>query len=111
MLGPLPLAGQCLRFLQIVRGQHDRRPLVAQVAYQLPCATPGTGVEARRRLVQEQQARRVQDAERQVQAALLASGQVLYAGVGIQWRRVTLGVRRKGECHPQATPLCPRRRA
>jgi hypothetical protein len=58
-----------------VRGEQDRRTERAQVPHELPRLAPRRRVEARRRLVQEQQLRVPRDGECEVESAALAAGQ------------------------------------
>ena len=50
---------QRLRLVEVVRGEQDRLAQVLQRADALPCVTPGGGIEARGRLVEEDQHGRV----------------------------------------------------
>src|SRR5579884_1074428 len=65
---------QRVGLLQVVRGQEHRRPTVAQAPHLVPHPRPRLGVEAGRRLVEEDQPRLVDQAERQVEAAALTAG-------------------------------------
>src|SRR6266545_4264611 len=67
--------GQVLRLVHVVGGEQDRLAEVAQALHQLPRAAPGRGIEAGGRLVEEEQVGVADDAEGEVQAALLAAGQ------------------------------------
>jgi hypothetical protein len=69
--------GERLRLVHVVSGEQYRRAGVAQVANVLPRASAGARVESGRRLVEEQQARVADHAERQAQPPLLATRQVL----------------------------------
>ena len=75
--------GQRLGFVHVVRGEHDRGALRAQVAHQVPGVAAGGRVEAGGRLVQEQQFRAADQAERQVQPPLLPAGQVAHLLPGL----------------------------
>src|SRR5918997_6012709 len=66
--------GQHVGLLQVLRREKDRHPVLAREAAHLrPHRVAALGVEARRRLVQEQDARPVYEGEREVQAALHAA--------------------------------------
>src|SRR6266511_4300317 len=67
--------GELLRLVHVVGGEQDRLAEVAQALHQLPRAAPGRGIEAGGRLVEEEQVGVADDAEGEVQAALLAAGQ------------------------------------
>src|SRR4051794_12064555 len=60
--------GELLRLVEVVRGQHDGLAQRAQRADRLPRVAPGHGVEARRRLVEEDQLRVADEREREVEA-------------------------------------------
>ncbi len=70
--------GQFLRLLQVVRGQHHGRAAVAQRAHQLPGVPAPFGVQAGRRLVEEEDLGAAEQREGQVQAPFLAPGQLLH---------------------------------
>src|ERR687887_250887 len=72
------LVGQVLRLVHVVGGEQDRLAEVPQALDQLPGAPAGRRVEAGGRLVQEDQVGVADDAEGEVQAALLAAGERLY---------------------------------
>ena len=67
--------GEVLRLVHVVRGQQDRLAERAQAGDQLPRVAPRGGIEARRRLVEEDQLRVAGDAEREVEPAPLAAGE------------------------------------
>ena len=67
---------EVLGLVEVVRRQQHGRPARAQLADELPRLAPGRRVEAGRRLVEEQQRRGADDAERQVEASALAARQV-----------------------------------
>ena len=63
--------------LHVVRREQDRRPLGLERPDQLPERASRLGVEARRRLVEEEELRCAHDAERDVESSALPSGQRL----------------------------------
>ena len=67
--------GEVFGLVEVVGGEHDRRAEGAQVLDDLPAPSPGFGVEARGRLVEEDQLRVAGEGEREVEAAPLAAGQ------------------------------------
>ncbi len=75
--------GQRLGLLEVVRGQQDGRALRLQRADEVPELAPGLRVEAGRRLVEEQQLRTADDAQRDVEAAALTAGQGAHTGGGL----------------------------
>src|SRR4051794_11125332 len=75
--------GERLRLVEVVRRQHDRLAEVAQAADRVPRRTAGGGVEARGRLVEEDELRVADQRQRQVQAPQLAAGQGPRQGVGL----------------------------
>ena len=68
--------GERLRLVQVMSGQHDRGPVPAQSPDQLPELEASLRVETGRRLVKEEQLGPSDDAERDVQPAGLAAGQL-----------------------------------
>ena len=72
---------ELLGLIQVVRGEQDRLAERAQVANRLPGRPPRAGVEARRRLVEEDQLGIADQAEPEVEPALLAARQAARAGV------------------------------
>jgi hypothetical protein len=72
--------GQRLGLLEVVRGEQDRGATRGQIPDQLPELAPRLGVEAGRGLVQEEQFWPAHDAERHIEAALLAAGERVRAG-------------------------------
>ncbi len=60
--------------VQVVRGEEDRHALIAEPAHLLPHPGPALRVEPRRRLVQEDDLGRVDDAERDIEAPALPAG-------------------------------------
>src|SRR5690349_5484858 len=66
--------GELLRLVEVVRRQHDGLAEVAQRADRAPRGTPRLRVEARRRLVEEDQLGVADERQREVQPALLAAG-------------------------------------
>ena len=78
-------------FSQVVRGEQDRHALLArQVLDLLPQLGPCLGIEAGRRLVEEQHLRAVHQAHRDVEAALHPAGVRLDQPVGGLGERETL---------------------
>ena len=71
-------------------------PPAAQRADQLPELAPGLRVEAGRRLVQEEQLRPADDAERDVEPALLAAGERVGARAGASRLRPTRSITASG---------------
>src|SRR5437763_684410 len=69
-------------FLEVVRGDEDRHALSAQPADLLPHVRPALRVQPGRRLVEEDDLRLVDDAERHVDAAALPAGVGLALAVG-----------------------------
>ena len=72
-----------VRLLQVVRGEEHRHALVAQPAHLVPHVRAGLRVQAGGRLVQEDDLRLVDDAERDVHPAALAAGVRLALAVGV----------------------------
>src|SRR5258708_5274926 len=71
-----------LRFVHVVRGQEDRDALgLVQVLHVGPELVAALGVEAERRLVEEQDLRRVEKPARDLQAPLHAAGEGLDEGL------------------------------
>jgi hypothetical protein len=67
--------GQLLGLVQVVRGEQDRGvELVGEAVHQVVELAPGLRVEARGRLVEEQQLRTADDADRDVEPPPLAAG-------------------------------------
>ena len=75
--------GQLLRLVEVVRRQEDRLAERAQVANRLPGAPPCAGVEARRRLVEEDQLGVADERQAEVEAAFLPAGQRSHACVAL----------------------------
>ena len=75
--------GEVLGLVEVVRRQQDRGTEVAQALDELPGAAPRRGVEAGRRLVEEEQVGVADDAEREVEAAPLPAGEGAHPGVGL----------------------------
>ena len=69
--------GKELRFLHVVRGEKYRLPLLLQAQQDLPHLTPCAGVEPGRRLVEEHDLGVVHERNRDSEALLQASGEVL----------------------------------
>jgi hypothetical protein len=67
--------GETLRLVEVVGGEHDRFAKRAEVLDRRPAAAARLGVEAGRRLVEENQVRVAREGECQVQAAALPTGQ------------------------------------
>jgi hypothetical protein len=63
--------------LEVVRGEQDRRPALAQAADVVPEVRAGLRIEPRRRLVEEHELGVVHEAEGDVEAAALAAGERL----------------------------------
>ena len=92
--------GQRLRLVQVVRGQHDGLAEVAQRADHVPGGAPGAGIEARRRLVEEDQLRVADQREREVQPPRLAAAERPRAAR----RRSRRGPRARAPRPPAAAP-------
>ena len=75
--------GELLRLVEIVRRQQDRLAELAQLAHRLPCAAARLGIEAGRRLVEEDQLGIADQREREVQPAQLPAGELAAALVGL----------------------------
>src|SRR4051794_4844501 len=73
--------GELLGLVEVVRGQHDRLAQRAQRADRLPRAAPGGGVEAGRRLVEEDQLGVADERQREVEPAQLPAGELARLGV------------------------------
>src|SRR3954469_600577 len=73
--------GERLRLVEVVRGQQDRLPQVAQRADRRPGVAARGGVEARRRLVEEDQLRVADQRQPEVEGPQLAAGQLARLGV------------------------------
>ena len=74
--------GERVGLLEVMRGQEDRGPQLAQVADLVPHARAGLRVQPGRRLVEEEHARAVDDAEPDVEAAAHAAGVGLGRAIG-----------------------------
>ena len=70
-----------LGLFHVVRGQDDRCALLLQRAHQLPSAATGRRIEPRCGLVEEDQVGSADDAEPEIETALLAAGQRLDASI------------------------------
>ena len=68
--------GALLRLLQVVRGEHDGRAVLAEPVHRCPDGVAGLDVEAGGRLVQEDQLRGAVDRGGEVQPPLLPAGQL-----------------------------------
>ena len=68
--------GERLRLVHVVGGEEDGLAELAQAADHLPRLAPGRGVEAGRRLVEEEQLGIADQRQRDVEAALLAAGEL-----------------------------------
>ena len=75
--------GEVLRLVHVVSREDDRRALAPQLVDELPRAAAGGRVEPGGGLVEEQQLRCADDAERDVEPALLPARQRLHSGVGL----------------------------
>ncbi len=75
--------GELLGLVEIVRGEQHRGAQAAELGDQLPRLAAGGGVEAGGRLVEEQHVGVADDAEREVEPALLPTRQRVDAGVGL----------------------------
>src|SRR3989442_4289591 len=75
------VVGELLRFVEVMRREQDRPALALEIADQRPEFPPGAGVEARRRLIEEQEVRLADEGHRNPEATLLAAGQVQGKGV------------------------------
>ena len=75
--------GQRLRLVHVVRGEQDRGARRAQAADQLPGVPARARVEPGRRLVQEQQVRATDQAQREIQPPLLPAGQAAHLLPGL----------------------------
>jgi hypothetical protein len=64
---------QRVGLLEVVGGEEDRRPQLAELPDLLPHARPRLGIEAGRRLVEEQDLRPVDDPEADVEPAAHAA--------------------------------------
>ena len=67
--------GQVLDLVQVVRGEQDGLPEVAQAGDHVPCVPPRIRVESCGRLVQEDDLRVTDERQCEVEAAQLAAGQ------------------------------------
>ena len=74
--------GQVLGLLHVVGREHDRGAAVGQRPHHVPRIPAGAGVEARRRLVEEQQLGRSDEPETDVEPPLLATREGLHPGAG-----------------------------
>src|SRR5438067_10039617 len=74
---------ELLDLVQIVRRQEDRLAERAQGADRLPGPPPGAGIEAGRRLVQEDQLGIADEREAEIEPAPLAAGEPARAGVAL----------------------------
>src|SRR4051812_32131596 len=72
---------QRLRLVEVVRGEQDRLAQVLQRADDLPRVAPRRGIEARRRLVEEDQLRVADEGQGEVEPAPLAAGEGAHVGV------------------------------
>ena len=75
--------GELLGLVEVVRGQQDRRAERAQVADRLPGGAARAGVEAGRRLVEEDQLGVADEREPEVEPALLPARERAAAGAGL----------------------------
>jgi hypothetical protein len=66
-----------------VRGEEDALAKLTEVADRFPRLTPSRRVEARRRLVEEDELRVAHESERQIEPSQLAAGQRAHAHVGL----------------------------
>src|SRR5581483_4778720 len=73
--------GELLRLVEVVRGQQDRLPERPQGADHVPGRAPRSGVEARRRLVEEEHLGIADQPEPEVEAPPLAAGERPYPRV------------------------------
>ena len=102
--------GQCLRLVEVVRGEQDRLAEVAQRAHDVPGVAPRGGVEAGRRLVEEDQLRVADQRQREVQPPPLAAAERARALPGDRpprpARAIDLARRRaaRGTATPSARP-------
>ncbi len=67
---------ELLRLVEIVRREENRPPLPLEVSNQRPELPPRAGIEARRRLVEEQEFGLADEGHRDAEAPLLAAGKV-----------------------------------
>jgi hypothetical protein len=74
--------GQRLGLVEVVRGEQDGLAEIAQRAHDLPGGAPRRRVEARRRLVEEDQLGVADERQREVQPAPLAARESARAAVG-----------------------------
>src|SRR5207247_1271992 len=75
------VVGELLRLVEVVCRQEDRASFPLQVSDQRPEFPPRTGVEARGRLIEEQEVRLADERHRDSEATLLSAGQVERARV------------------------------
>jgi hypothetical protein len=93
--------GELIRLLEVVRGEEDRHGLVVGESFDLPPhARARLGVEAGRRLVEEQHLRAVHEAERDVEPPLHPAR--------IRLRRPVRGVGEPEPLQELAHPVAPR---
>ena len=75
--------GEPLRLVHVVGGEDDRLAEVAQAGDRLPGLAPRRGVEAGRRLVEEEQLGVADQGHADVEATLLTARQLARAGLGL----------------------------
>ena len=63
-----------------MRGEQDRLSLVAHLLHDVPERAAGLWIETRRRLIQENEGRIIDERQRQRQPLLLAAGKMLELG-------------------------------
>jgi len=73
--------GEALRLVHVVGGEEDRLAEIAQTADHVPSLAPRRGIEARGRLVEEEQLGIADQRHADVEAALLATGEAARPGV------------------------------
>src|ERR1044072_7572437 len=106
--------GEALRLVHVVGGEKDRLAEITQAGDRLPGLTPGGGVEAGRRLLEEEQLGGADPRHADVEAAPLAAGEPAGALVGLALEadqldrlldrprlRVVAGVEGEGLAHRQ----------
>jgi hypothetical protein len=76
------VVGQAVGLLQVLRGEQQRRAVADEVAEQAPQLDAAAGVQARRRLVEEEHGRRRDEARGEVEAAAHAAGERLDEAIG-----------------------------
>src|SRR5436309_8649317 len=67
---------ELLRLIQIMRRQEDRRPFALELSDEPPQLPPGTRIEARGRLVEEDELRFSDEGHRDAEATSLAAGEI-----------------------------------